>query len=1097
MDPVTAAFSTKFLTGIATSLTMKILAASGRSLRATLETPEKRKALERCIEAGVVALVARSSADAPEERDHLAGIFEAFSREPDVGIELAALIRGNPLDFDALAGVFDDAGYVEATLPGLDFKEGMTAFQIAFFIAATEEPELQGIIQTNLLLAQTQLQRELVAAMKELVGLVRRAQSGTIGIEAGEVSAAVEGEKVVYVLQPQIITSPVADEIHPLRSAYLNHLFDEAAQLSLRGIDPKAASNPEAHIRLDAVYTALLTRTARENDSHDRSLMERGEMADRDPSRFSALAQLDRHRRLVLLGDPGGGKSTFVNFVAICLAGEALGKVDVNLDLLRSPLPDDDGTDGDEPQPWDHGSLLPVRIILRDFAARGLPPAGQPATADHLWRFVAGEMRSATLGDFAPHLHRELLEKGGIVLLDGLDEVPEADQRREQIKEAVEDFASVFHRCRFLVTSRTYAYQKQAWRLRDFRETVLAPFSRGQITRFVDRWYGHLAALHEMHADDARGGAALLKGAIFGSDRLQALAERPLLITLMASLHAWRGGTLPEKREELYDDTVDLLLDLWESPKTVRDADGEVKVLQPSLAEWLKADRKKVRDQLNELAYKAHAAQTDLDGTADIPEKRLVKGLLDISDRPDLMPGRLLEYLRDRAGLLLPRGDKIYTFPHRTFQEYLAACHLTDHDYPDKIADLVRKDPDRWREVTLLAGAKAARGTDSAIWLLAEELCRHDPVENEKERSEDVWGAQMAGLALAETANLEKVSRRNESKLDRVREWLIALLGQGLLPSVERAIAGDSLARIGDTRPGVGVLAVKDNGVSMPDIRWCHVHPGPFRMGEGREEHRNETLAYSYWISRYPVTNRQFELFAKAGGYQIRRYWTDAGWAWREKEGVQAPPAVGKPWTLSNRPIVAVTWYEAVAYCRWLTEQLQQCGLLEEIWEVYLPSEAEWEKAARGGLEMAPEPTLVETGQLESFVDPGPLLTNPRPSNPYPWGDEANANRANYHETGIGETSAVGCFPGGESPSGCLDMSGNVWEWTRSVYQGYPYQPDDGREDLEAGDNSHRVLRGGAFRSNFRYVRCAARYWKYPSSRGGSSGMRVVVTPFF
>ena len=234
---------------------------------------------------------------------------------------------------------------------------------------------------------------------------------------------------------------------------------------------------------------------------------------------------------------------------------------------MTAPLPDDDGDTQEERQPWDHGALLPVRIILRDFAARGLPPAGQEAKAKDLWQFIVKELQANMQDDYAPFLRQHLHTAGGLILLDGLDEVPEADQRRVQIKQVVEDFGRSFPHCRLLVTSRTYAYQKQHWRLNHFEDVALAPFSQGQIRRFVDRWYAYIGVLRGLGADNAQGRAELLKRAIVNSERLYSLAERPLLLTLMASLHAWRGGSLPEKREELYNDTVDLLLDWWESAK--------------------------------------------------------------------------------------------------------------------------------------------------------------------------------------------------------------------------------------------------------------------------------------------------------------------------------------------------------------------------------------------------------------------------------------------------------------------------------------------------------------------------------------------------
>ena len=139
-----------------------------------------------------------------------------------------------------------------------------------------------------------------------------------------------------------------------------------------------------------------------------------------------------------------------------------------------------------------------------------------------------------------------------------------------------------------------------------------------------------------------------------------------------------------------------------------------------------------------------------------------------------------------------------------------------------------------------------------------------------------------------------------------------------------------------------------------------------------------------------------------------------------------------------------------------------------------MPSEAEWEKAARG---------------LDGRI--------------YPWGNEFDPARANIYETGIGGTTAVGSFPGGASPYGVLDMIGNVWEWTRSSWGRafqtpdycYPYTPDDGREDLQASREIHRVLRGGSFYENRRFARAAFRMSSDPGLWRATIGFRVVLSP--
>jgi formylglycine-generating enzyme required for sulfatase activity len=316
------------------------------------------------------------------------------------------------------------------------------------------------------------------------------------------------------------------------------------------------------------------------------------------------------------------------------------------------------------------------------------------------------------------------------------------------------------------------------------------------------------------------------------------------------------------------------------------------------------------------------------------------------------------------------------------------------------------------------------------------------------------------------------------------------------LPAVERAEAGNALAKLGDPRPGVGI----DEEMELPDIVWCEVPAGPFLMGEGDERHRNESITEDYLISRYPITNGQFDAFVEAGGYEEARYWSEAEasgvWSggqvkgrW-DDEARDSPHDYGEPFNLSNHPVVGVSWYEALAFCRWLEERLRVSDEGVRIWRgdrietlsvrseglaVRLPSGAEWERAARG-----------TDGRL------------------YPWGEEPDPNRANYDDTGIGTTSAVGCFPGGASPYGVEDLSGNVWEWTRSLWGTdwqepdfhYPYDPEDGRENLEVAEDVYRVLRGGAFSITEHNVRCAVRFRYGPDYRWYNYGFRVVVAPF-
>ncbi|MCP4416751.1 MAG: SUMF1/EgtB/PvdO family nonheme iron enzyme, partial [Chloroflexi bacterium] len=806
-----------------------------------------------------------------------------------------------------------------------------------------------------------------------------------------------------------------------VRFNYLNWVRTQVSELSLQGVDPEATQDEqEGKLHLDQVYTALLT-----TDSETGGKMNNPEQLGREDKRLSAVAQLNQHRRLVLLGDPGSGKSTFVNFVAMCLAFEAMGETERGVQLLTAPLPDDEGKDQDERQPWTHGALLPLRIILRDFAARGLPDAGKQTTVNHLWQFVQAELDQAELGNCISFLQEQFKAGHAILLLDGLDEVPEAAQRRAQIKQLVDAFALKYRKSHIVVTSRTYAYQKQDWELEGFKAGLLLPFSTGQIHRFVDGWYRYTARRRDKVVGWANSRADALKEAILNQPRLYELAERPLLLTLMASLHAWRMGELPDDRQTLYEDTVDLLLYRWEKQRRVWDGNKETE-LQPSLVEWLKIDRIKVRQLLNQLAYEAHKEQNDHARTADVPQSKLMEGLLALSPKNlDIRPKQLEIYLRDRAGLLAERADGVYTFPHRTFQEYLAACYFEGQDpyYPESLAQLARVEPNKWREVLLLAGAKAGR---NHVWYLVEELCGQDQKEGEPLDNADLWGAHLAGQVLVETIDADApLKARNEQLRQRIQAGLVACLTAEKMPPTERAIAGLSLAFLGETRPDVAC--------ELPQM--VDVPAGSFLMGskEGedrgafdRETPQHEVTTLAYRIGKFPVTNGQFAHFVANGGYDDVDLWTKAGWKEKQKEGWHEPRYVDHSrYNHDNQPVVGISWYEAVAYCNWLKKRTGR--------DFRLPDEAMWEKSARG-----------TDGRI------------------YPWGNEWNPNFLNMNETNINQPSAVGIFPQGKSPFGAYDMCGNVWEWCSTARgKDYPFQPQPYEREVEGTNN--RRLRGGAF----------------------------------
>ncbi len=850
---------------------------------------------------------------------------------------------------------------------------------------------------------------------------------------------------------------------------YRRVLVQTTTSLPLRGVDV-GASDPtgeQKSIGLANVYVDLDTKTPvetqREASERDQRLGVSGIIAE-----VKALSILDAaisKRHLVLLGDPGSGKSTFVNFLAHCLAAHAL---DPEAGWLKNI------------EHWhpDEAETLPVMVILRDFArsyADKLPAKAEPR---HLLDFIQSRLKAQNLAFVLPLLEKALENGQAIVLLDGLDEVPTQDQR-VFVRAAVRAFIQRYEKSRFLVTCRVLSYQPPEKDKPDLRLTELplfeiAPFDEEKIQRFVKAWYAELVRLGTVKGEDQKDLTARLETAVQRPD-LRRLASNPLLLTVMALVHTHKGR-LPDARALLYEETIDILLWRWEQIKLGGQEDA------PRLRQYLlEAGRTDVdlKCVLWRLAYQAHVASKpddSDDALADISEHHILNALAALKcdeDHPDgdlNWAKHLVDLMKLRAGLLLERQPEMFSFPHRTFQEYLAGAHLAAQlDFSQQVTQLVQKEMSLWREVVLYAVGKLVyvNGDVPKPLALVAELCPAD-VQDDDTAWQQVW---LAGDVLQEIG-LKRVqdSAFGRDLLKRTQTCLTALLAGGKLAPQERAAAGNTLAALGDPRfdPDTWYLPTD------PMFSFVEIPAGSFVMGSDKNQDQqardnelpqHELSLPRYWIAKYPVTVAQFRAFVEESVYEF------GFWEYNP---------------IANHPMVVVTWHEALKYCEWLTKKLSVAssewvmktnlpeatrrywqGLADGSLRVTLPNEAEWEKTARAA-----------DGRV------------------YPWGDEPDPDKANYIDTGIGTTSAVGCFPAGASSYGVLDLSGNVLEWTRSIWDNekypYPYKPADGRENLESG--SSRVLRGGSFAHNRYDARCAYRFNLDPDYRDHYIGFRVVVS---
>jgi formylglycine-generating enzyme required for sulfatase activity len=836
-------------------------------------------------------------------------------------------------------------------------------------------------------------------------------------------------------------------DLKPATEAYVRFLIDRHRYLNLKGMG--VFDKVPIRLPLLDLYVPLKARL----DLPEGETWKRGalQLAGRDPnadltteegqafaSRLSepqpVLELLQKNAGLIILGDPGAGKTTFLKFLALQLAlgqGEAIGL----------------------------GNRLPILAPLSGYANALIE---QDVRLDD---FIADYLHDGGVDLPLAEMLQSALKTGtALILLDGLDEVKDL-ALRHTVVERVTDFCT-FHGAagnKFVITSRIVGYRAVRPSTDGLMECTLIDFDDDEIEAFITHWTQALEQQAQGQTATALIEAARerqeLLDAIRRNDSVRKLAVNPLMLTILALMKR-QGVTLPERRVELYNRYVETLLSSWNRvrglgrpPAHDLDVVQTMRVLAP-LALWMHEVNPGVGlVKREDLRRKLEAIYTE-------------RG----EPQPAVATTQFIEDVHEHAGLLLERGPGEYGFIHLTFEEYLAAVAMAlkgQGDVGSIVDQLCSHIGDAaWREVALLSIGYLGiiQQLDGKAGEVVEQLINAPAGEAGEAivlAGESVLDTQPGGVPLT--------SKR------KVIEALITTMQNASVKPLLRHRAGLLLGRLGWTPDDL------DQFVEVP--------AGKFLYGDEKE---TREISQRYWIAKYSVTNLQFKRFIDAGGYDQQQWWSTAGWSWRN--GSQVGPnayrwlsdkklrqqlidwANGRSveerrqpywWNDLERnnpifPVVGITWYEAVAYTKWLNQQLtmmvvgpQQTVPPPDGFEVRLATEEEWECAARG--------------------------TDGRE---YPWQGEFDFGKANVaEETGKGfGTTAVCTYPLGNSPVGAADMSGNVWEWTHSWYD---------------QDKDTRVVRGGSWSFNDGFARCAFRDWVVPIDFNDRFGFRVVVSLAF
>jgi len=788
----------------------------------------------------------------------------------------------------------------------------------------------------------------------------------------------------------------------------VDDIYEERTYIPLDGISSRFNWNEEAD-----------SLSVQKKKHQEGTRLEEGEM-DKASLRMPLGWWVSRKELpwLVLSGSPGSGKTVFLTRLAATLANHLLGFPTSSLEPHVKPGRLKNG-----------GQLTPVPIHLEANILAKSPLKGFGDLVDAVLRELAC-VRDTVAAPAREIVVNALKEGRFLLLIDALDEVPDVDTRNQLLR-WFKGLYGFLEKTRVVLTTRSARYSGEMAFGPQFEPVELTELNTEQMKQICQN-FCTIKKQDDLFLQKLE--KALKVVAEQGGSEEANLVGNPLLLNTACSVF-YKLGHLPNDRATLCYHVVEHLCH-----SKVSRLEG----LVPKGREDWQLNPEEKRGLLERIAHRMQAEVAQQWPLAEVYEA-VAESLPESqrAERPRLE--QYVEWLVIHTGLLYIQGSdrgECVRFHHRLFREYLAACHLKNQN--KTMVQLIRLMHDKgwltdpvWLDVVrLLPGAM--NHVDKAK-VMAEEmmaLAQHDAVQR---------GRLLATLAAAVVEN-KGVFRLFDSQ-HLVKEALAAYEAEAKYWDTEtNRFLLEQVGWLGDPRPD---MWHKDYWQAYP--------PSTFIMGgaEGpwAKLEREEKIHEPYWLARYPVTNSQYGEFLKDGGYSNKVWWSVEGWKGVKESKYEKPRFWNdSKWNNPSQPVVGVSWYEAEAFCRWLTEQIKARPLREgeSALQVDLPSEVEWEFAARG-----------------------------KNGRPYPWEENVGVNfsLANYHNK-IGRTTPVGTYPKGRTQDGLYDMAGNIWEWSSEKF---------------GDDSAERVLRGGSWYRGPVFLRASCRDWNHVWDRNGSIGFRCVL----